>query len=193
MWTRSQTSGDWSGDHRRASSGSSSGSSRPSVRRRAASSSSAIVVFGSWAETCVMRSRSACRRKGGKMLRVRTLLILCPAARDLAGVAAAGLERYRIVTVGEDADAGGTFDPDALVRAAERVGADGVVGTKDRSALLAAIVAERRGLPGPSPRAVLSAQHKLRSRELQLRAAPEAVPRFGGVEPPCFAKPVVGR
>jgi len=128
------------------------------------------------------------------MLPVRTLLIVCPSARDLAAVTAAGLdERYRVVSVGEDADAGGAFDPDELVRGAERVAADGVVGTKDRAALLAAIVAERRGLPGPSPRAVLSAQHKLRSRELQRRAAPEAVPRFGDVEPPCFAKPVVGR
>jgi hypothetical protein len=141
-----------------------------------------------------MGVRKCVQTEGRQDAEVRTLLILCPAARDLAAVAAAGLdERYRVVTVGEDVDAAGEFDPDALVRAAERVGADGVVGTKDRSALLAAIVAERCGLPGPSPRAVLSAQHKLRSRELQLRAAPEAVPRFGDVEPPCFAKPVVGR
>ena len=119
---------------------------------------------------------------------------MCPSARDLAAVAAAGLDaRYRVVTAGDDADGEEGFDPDRLLREAEAVAADGVVGTKDRPALLAAIVGERVGLPGPSPRAVLSAQHKRLSRELQRRAAPEAVPRFGDVEPPCFVKPVVGR
>src|SRR4051812_48312892 len=193
MWTRSQTSGDWSGDQRRASAGSSSGSSSASVRARAACSSSAIVVFGCSSVAGIMGARRGVEA-GRQDAAVRTLLILCSAARDLAAVAAAGLgERYRVVPVGEDADAGPTFDPEAIVREAELVGADGVVGTKDRSALLAAIIAERRSLPGPTPRAVLWAQHKLRSRELQRRAAPEAVPRFGDVEPPCFAKPVVGR
>jgi hypothetical protein len=73
------------------------------------------------------------------------------------------------------------------------------VGTKDRSALLAALLAEQRGLPGPSPSAIVSCQHKPTSRAIQQREAPEATPRFAVLDgvppfpPPWWVKPVVGR
>lgn len=132
---------------------------------------------------------------------MRDVLLVCPQERDLREIEAAGLERcVRVRPVGPDPDAGGPFDPAAVLAEAEGLPADGVVGTRDRSALLAAIVAERRGLPGPSPRAVIACQEKLRSRVLQAGAAPAAVPRFRLLEPgvlpfdpPFVVKPVVGR
>ncbi|MGI9657551.1 MAG: ATP-grasp domain-containing protein [Gaiellaceae bacterium] len=60
-------------------------------------------------------------------------------------------------------------------------------------------MSERLGLGGPTPRAVVNCQHKLRSREIQRRVVPEATPAFAPLEPrsglrfPCFVKPVVGR
>ncbi len=84
--------------------------------------------------------------------------------------------------------------------ASSGIRADGVVGTKDRSALVAALVAERRGLPGPNPQALVRCQHKPTSRALQQEVSPESTPRFwlldGGpppFPPPWFVKPVVGR
>jgi len=130
---------------------------------------------------------------------VRDVLVLCPQPRDLALLA--GFEgRYRIRYAGTDLDADGDFDPVAFLDSVAAVPADGVVGTKDRSALLAALVAERRGLPGPTPAALLACQHKPTSRELQRAVVPEATPAFALLDdaspafaPPFFAKPVVGR
>lgn len=51
-------------------------------------------------------------------------------------------------------------------------------------ALLAAELAERLGLPGHPPAAVLLAQHKLACRELLAEALPHATPRFGAVSYP---------
>lgn len=134
------------------------------------------------------------------MVAMRDILLICPSTRDLAAVESAGLDaRYRVRVIGEDPDEGGQFRPAALLRAAELGLADGVVGTRDRSALLAALVAERRGLPGPSSLAILRCQHKLTSRVIQQGAVPAAVPRFAAVNgrspfpPPFFVKPVVGR
>ena len=139
---------------------------------------------------------AALRRCG----RVRDVLVISPSARDLAALEAAGIaDRFRVRPVGGDADVVDGFDPDALVDEAESLPADGIFGSRDRSALLAAIVARRRGLPGPSPEAVLACQHKPTSRRIQQEVAPEAVPRFGLVDPgapfalPFFVKPVVGR
>lgn len=90
-------------------------------------------------------------------------------------------------------------DPRELLDELAGLPADGVVGTKDRSALLAAQLAERRGLPGPRPGAIVSCQHKPTSRAIQRRVAPESTPAFvllDGVPPfppPWWAKPVVGR
>jgi hypothetical protein len=99
---------------------------------------------------------------------------------------------------GPDLDAG-QVDTRALLDELAELPADGVVGTKDRSALLAAQLAERRGLPGPSPGAIVSCQHKPTSRAIQQRVAQEATPRFAQLDgpppfpPPWWVKPVVGR
>ena len=133
---------------------------------------------------------------------MRDVLIICPSERDLEAVAAASLgDRYRVRTIGADVDALDDFDPAAVVAEAEAVESfDGVVGTKDRTALLAAIVAAGRGLPGPTPASVLRCQHKPTSRALQAAVAPGAVPHFVPLldgrlplPPPFFLKPVVGR
>ena len=76
---------------------------------------------------------------------MRDVILLCPQPRDLAGVAAAGLEsEFRVHAVGPDLDAIEQIDPESILAEADDVPADGVVATKDRSALLAAILAERR-------------------------------------------------
>jgi hypothetical protein len=131
---------------------------------------------------------------------MRDILVLCPQERDLVAIRAAGLEdRYRVHYEGSDLDHLESFEPESFLQGCETIPAEGVIGTKDLSALLASIVAERRGLPGPTPRALLALQHKPTSREVQRRIAPESTPSFcilnGEVpcDPPFFAKPVVGR
>jgi hypothetical protein len=131
---------------------------------------------------------------------MRDILVLCPQERDRTAIRSAGLEdRYRVHYEGTDLDTLEDFDPVAFLKGAERVPADGVIGTKDQSALLAALVAERRGLAGPTPAALLACQQKPTSRARQREAAPEAVPRFSvldhgpAFEAPFFVKPVVGR
>jgi hypothetical protein len=131
---------------------------------------------------------------------MRDILVMCPQERDLTAIRSAGLEeRYHVRFEGSDLDQLEYFEPDSFLAGLADVPADGVVGTKDQSALLAAVLAERRGLPGPSPQALIACQHKPTSRELQRRAAPEATPDFAlldGSSPfrfPFFVKPVVGR
>jgi hypothetical protein len=85
----------------------------------------------------------------------------------------------------------------------ERGRVDGVTSSSDYpGAALAAAVAQRLGLPGPTLPAVVRCAHKLESRRLQRELAPEAVPGFAGVRYdrpgdadiafPCFVKPVKG-
>ncbi len=131
---------------------------------------------------------------------MRDILVVCPQERDLQAIRAAGLEaRYRVHCAGPDLDAVADFDPQSFLQACDAIPADGVIGTKDRSALLAALVAGRRDLPGPSPRALLACQYKPASRALQRSVVPHATPRFAlldGRAPfplPFFVKPVVGR
>jgi hypothetical protein len=131
---------------------------------------------------------------------MRDVIVLCPSERDRRAVRAAGLDRrYRVRLAGEDLDTLDRFDPEAFLAELDDVPADGIVATKDQSALLAAVLAERRGLPGPSPASVLACQHKPTSRELQRAVAPASTPRAAPLdagppfEPPFFAKPVVGR
>jgi hypothetical protein len=128
------------------------------------------------------------------------LLVVCPQPRDLLAVESLDAGRYRVRFAGSDPDVDQGFDIHAFLEEADRVAADGVVGTKDRSALVAALVAERRGLPGPTPRSLLNCQHKPTSRAIQRDAAPGATPQFDLLDgsdpsfpPPWFAKPVVGR
>lgn len=117
------------------------------------------------------------------------ILVACPQDRDRREVAAAGLAaRF----AGPDLDALAEFDAEALVADLAGLPVDGVVGTKDRSALVAALVAERRGLPGPRPEALVRCQHKPTARAIAQEVVPEATPRIGNVEP-AFVKPAVGR
>jgi biotin carboxylase len=131
---------------------------------------------------------------------MKDILVLCPQERDLKAIRAAGLEdRYRLRFAGSDLDQLESFDPEEFLSECEAIPADAVVGTKDQSALLAALLAERRGLPGPSPEAIMRLQHKPTSRSVQQLAAPEATPRFAVLDTrvpfdtPFFVKPVVGR
>ncbi len=56
---------------------------------------------------------------------------------------------------------------------------DAVLSNNEQfGALLAAVIAQRLGLPGNDPRAVALAHHKLASREAQRRVAADAVPHF---------------
>jgi len=99
-----------------------------------------------------------------------------------------------------------TFDArryvDRLVRR-YRGRIDGVVSNNEHfGALLAAVVAQRLGLPGMDPATIIAAQHKYYSRCMQQKIVPEATPRFSVLpyaqrieqEPeigfPCFVKPV---
>jgi hypothetical protein len=135
---------------------------------------------------------------------VRDLVVVCPQDRDRALISAAGLDNvYRVTYAGPDLDSITDFDPGAFLDEWTTVPADGVVGTKDRSALLASLFAQRIGLPGPRPDAVINCQHKGRSRLLHRGVAPAATPLFTAVygphdpppagPPPWFAKPIVGR
>ncbi len=131
---------------------------------------------------------------------MREILVLCPQERDLKAIRAARLEeRYRIRFAGSDLDQLESFDPEAFLEECEQIPADAVIATKDQSALLAALLAERRGLPGPSPESLVKLQHKPTSRSIQRLAAPEATPRFAlldgrpELDVPFFVKPVVGR
>ncbi|MFN0059022.1 MAG: acetyl-CoA carboxylase biotin carboxylase subunit family protein [Planctomycetota bacterium] len=79
---------------------------------------------------------------------------------------------------------------------------DGVLGTDDYlAASVAAAVAQKRGLPGPAPKAVLLCQHKFHAREVLAEVAPEATPQFVVIDSrahapaiglPLFVKPVRG-
>ncbi len=131
---------------------------------------------------------------------MRDILFLCPQERDREAVRAAGLdERFVVAFVGDDLDRMDPFDPAGVLEACAGVRADGVVGAKDQSALLASVLAVQRRLPGPRPEALLACQHKPTSREIQRRVAPASTPRTALVEngppfdPPFFVKPVVGR
>jgi hypothetical protein len=131
---------------------------------------------------------------------MKDILVVCPQERDVRAIRAAGLdERFRIHYAGADLDATDDFDPVQFIEECDGLPADAVVGTKDRSSLLAALVAERRGLPGPTPRALIACQFKPTARALQRATVPFATPRFALLDgrppfgPPFFVKPVVGR
>ena len=109
-------------------------------------------------------------------------------------------DRFDVRFGGPDLDSLPAFDAEEVLADLQRLPADGVVATKDRGALLAAVLAQRRGLPGPTPAAVAACQHKPTAREIQARAVPGATPSFVVVGeqpppfgPPWFVKPAVGR
>ncbi len=131
---------------------------------------------------------------------MREILVVCPQERDFEAIRAAGLERrYRVRYAGGDLDRMDEFDAAAFLDRWEPAARDGVVGTKDQSALLAALLARRRGLPGPAPDALLRCQHKPTARAVARGVVPEATPSFAvldgdaPLDPPFFVKPVVGR
>ena len=69
---------------------------------------------------------------------MRDILVVCPQERDIQAIRAAGLDsRYRIHYAGADLDAVDVFDPLGFMEECDAIPADGVFGTKDRSALLA--------------------------------------------------------
>lgn len=126
---------------------------------------------------------------------VREVLVVCPQSRDpTPGVR----DGFAVRHGGPDLDVV-EADPAALLAELAGRSWDGVIGTKDRSALLAALVAERLGLPGPSPAAIVRCQHKPTSRAIQRQVAPRSTPRAALLgeappgPPPWFVKPVVGR
>jgi hypothetical protein len=125
---------------------------------------------------------------------VEKVLVACPQERDRREIAAAGLEsRFGVRFAGPDLDADAIWTAEGLVDELAAIPADAVVGTKDRSALVAALVAERMRLPGPTPAALVRCQHKPTAREIARSVVPEATPGFGDVGPPAFVKPAVGR
>ena len=90
-----------------------------------------------------------------------------------------------------------------VVERCRRERVDGVFSNNEYfGALVAAVVAEKLGLPGNDPRVVLTAQHKFYARRAFAELAPEASPRFAAFpysvksrdelpfELPCFVKPV---
>jgi ATP-grasp domain len=132
------------------------------------------------------------------------LTVVCPQERDRTLIREAGLEeRYRIEYAGKDLDSISDFDPRAFVDDLARAQPAAIVATKDRSALLAALVGERLGLPGPTADAVINCQHKARGRRIHSEVIPAATPLFAEIRheddsppacpPPWFAKPIVGR
>ena len=92
---------------------------------------------------------------------------------------------------------------DRLTRKYRRAGVAGVVSTNEQyGALIAACLAQRLGLPGTAPLAVIRAQHKYLARQRTAAALPAATPCFTAIPwtidneaasrlPfPLFAKPV---
>lgn len=92
---------------------------------------------------------------------------------------------------------------DRQARRARDRGWAGVLSHHEQfGALAAALVAERAGLPGATPQSIIACQHKLHARELLRAVAPEACPRFEGLDAvyggaippglqyPAFVKPV---
>jgi hypothetical protein len=131
---------------------------------------------------------------------VRKVLVFAPSRRDRSELQEASAWGFEPVFAGPDIDSLEEVDAERLVEELAPLADEGVVGTKDRAALLAAVVAHRRGLPGPDPAAIVRIQHKPTSRAIQAIAAPEAAPRFALLgdgpppfPPPWFCKPVVGR
>jgi len=88
---------------------------------------------------------------------------------------------------------------DAQARRGRRRGWAGVVSHHEQfGALAAALVAERLGLPGAPPAAIVAAQHKLHARRVLDQVAPEANLRHAvldaayGDEPPATLPPGLG-
>jgi biotin carboxylase len=133
-----------------------------------------------------------------------TALIVHPGARDRLNLEHPEVgEHVRAILLEDDAP---TDRPNAIL---ERLAGDpraravdGVFGSSDASAHLAAHLASQLGLPGPTPEAFMRCHDKLESRRLQRDAVADATPRFFALDPndpipdplplpfPLFVKPV---
>lgn len=72
-----------------------------------------------------------------------------------------------------------------LERKYRKSGLDGIVSNHEQfGALIAAVLAQRLGLPGNDPLAIIACQHKYYGRLVQQQIAPDAVPRFSYIPYP---------
>jgi biotin carboxylase len=114
---------------------------------------------------------------------IPSILVLCPGQRDRLNLADERImDRFAVRLAGEPI--GPRFDPVAFVDHMTRLGpaADGVMGSNDAAAHLAAVLAERLSLPGPGRAAFMRCHDKLASRRVQAEVVPEATPAFAPVE-----------
>jgi biotin carboxylase len=147
------------------------------------------------------------------------ILVICPTHRDhrelpllsppgidylFHDYASTSLEELICQSVSSDAVAADPLaEIEAILAKVESVKPSAVISSDDYpGSALAAVVAERLGLPGPSPEVILIAQHKYLSRAAQAKLAPEAVPPFALIDVaegaplpadlrfPLFVKPV---
>lgn len=146
----------------------------------------------------------------GRYSRPRVALI-CPTNWDrlqLPRIREKLSRKIELIPFGPDAEADpGSFDAgqflDQAIGELTRMRVSGVVSSSDYpGCLVAAVVAERMGLPGPPPEALLRATHKYVAREIMAVSVPEATPGFHVVDPatvdatattlsyPAFVKPV---
>lgn len=126
-----------------------------------------------------------------------------PEYRDRYDFVYAGFDLFRFPSNAQLA----TFDVfrfvNRLLERFRRERLDGVFSNNEYfGALIAAVLAEKLGLPGNDPRVVITAQHKFYARQAFARIAPEAAGRFAvfpysvrrredlPFELPCFVKPV---
>jgi biotin carboxylase len=146
------------------------------------------------------------------------ILVICPTHRDhrelplisspgirylFHDYASTSLEDLICSGNAEDLAADPLDEIDTILASVAGVTLAAVISTDDYpGAALAAVVAERLGLPGPSPEVTLVCQHKYLSRLAQAKLAPEAVPSFALIDVgdraplpddlrfPLFVKPV---
>jgi hypothetical protein len=114
---------------------------------------------------------------------IPSLLVLCPGQRDRLNLADERImERFAVRLAGEPIRP--AFDPAGFIDHMARFGrpVDGVMGSSDATGHLAAVLAERLGLPGPGRAAFMRCHDKLASRRIQARAVPEATPAFAEVD-----------
>jgi hypothetical protein len=141
---------------------------------------------------------------------VRTLGNVLPTTwdrRQLAASTQQWRDRFEVVELGpEDAEVPWDFDTESFLAeavATHRGRLHGVFTSSDYpGAQLAALLAQRLGLPGPDPVAVIAAAHKFHARRVLAAAVPEATPAFALLDPdapaawpwagPAFVKPIKG-
>lgn len=131
---------------------------------------------------------------------MKQVLVIRPQMRDYWSIENAGLgRRYSVHYATADPDPTVPFDADGYLERVAGLPADGVVASHDNAALLCALAARRRDLPGPTPEAVFACQYKPAARARERVAVPGAVPRHSilngstpSFNPPFFLKPVIG-